>query len=129
MGGVAHNVHNVYTCTPHTTPHTTYHTTYHIPGAGEGRADRAEALQAIVDAVTACKYESTDPASDEVVLFKILQVLLACAKHPMSPSLSDEHIKTIFEACYRIGQLQSDGGKALLGMCWWACVGGHAVAV
>lgn len=72
-----------------------------------------------MDAVTACKYESTDTASDEVVLFKILQVLLACVKHPMSPALSDEHIKTIFEACYRIGQLQSDGGKALLGMCWY----------
>lgn len=31
-------------------------------------------MHAIADAVTQCKFEATDPAADEVVLYKILQV-------------------------------------------------------
>jgi brefeldin A-resistance guanine nucleotide exchange factor 1 len=34
----------------------------------------AEAVNAIVDNTTQCKFEATSPASDEVVLFNILQV-------------------------------------------------------
>lgn len=34
----------------------------------------AEAMHAIADAVTQCKFEATNPAADEVVLYKILQV-------------------------------------------------------
>lgn len=85
------------------------------PSPGHARLGGAVALQAIVDAVTACKYESTDTASDEVVLFRILHVLRASLSDPASTCLSDDHVKTIFEACYRIGQLQPKGGKALLG--------------
>jgi hypothetical protein len=33
-----------------------------------------EAMRATADAVPQCKFEATDPASDEVVLYKILQV-------------------------------------------------------
>ena len=36
------------------------------------------AMHAIADAVTQCKFEATDPAADEVVLYKILQVSLPC---------------------------------------------------
>lgn len=35
-------------------------------------------MHAIADAVTQCKFEATDPAADEVVLYKILQVSLPC---------------------------------------------------
>ncbi|KAK5835210.1 hypothetical protein PVK06_010897 [Gossypium arboreum] len=38
------------------------------------------AMHMIIDAVTSCRFEVTDPASEEVVLMKILQVLLACMK-------------------------------------------------
>ena len=31
-------------------------------------------MHAIADAVTQCKFEATNPAADEVVLYKILQV-------------------------------------------------------
>lgn len=81
---------------------------------GDSDKGAAEAMQAIADAVTECKYESADAASDEVVLFKILQVLLSCVKCPGGLLLTDDNIKAIFEACYRIGQLQADGGKSLL---------------
>ena len=33
-------------------------------------------MHAIAEAVTQCKFEATDPAADEVVLYKILQVSL-----------------------------------------------------
>jgi hypothetical protein len=36
----------------------------------------AEAVNAIVEDTTQCKFEATSPASDEVVLFNILQVTL-----------------------------------------------------
>lgn len=41
----------------------------------------AEAVNAIVENTTQCKFEATSPASDEVVLFNILQVqyLSSCA--------------------------------------------------
>jgi hypothetical protein len=35
----------------------------------------AEAMHKTAEAITQCRFEATDPASDEVVLFKILQVL------------------------------------------------------
>lgn len=37
-------------------------------------------MQATAEAITQCKFEATDPAADEVVLYKILQVgtLLLC---------------------------------------------------
>jgi hypothetical protein len=35
-----------------------------------------EAVNAIVEDTTQCKFEATSPASDEVVLFNILQVCL-----------------------------------------------------
>lgn len=37
----------------------------------------AEAMHKTAEAITQCRFEATDPASDEVVLFKILQVLCA----------------------------------------------------
>ena len=33
-----------------------------------------EAMRATAEAITQCKFEATDPAADEVVLYQILQV-------------------------------------------------------
>ena len=41
---------------------------------GDAGEHATEAMHAIADAVTQCKFEATDPAADEVVLYKILQV-------------------------------------------------------
>jgi hypothetical protein len=51
----------------------------------EKTAGAAEVMHFIVDAVTGCKFEVTDPASEEVVLLKILQVGIPC--HSLKPSL------------------------------------------
>ena len=63
----------------------------------------AAAMHAVADAVTHCRFEATDPASDEVVLSKILQVLVACVRSPCGSLLSDEDICAIVQACFRIG--------------------------
>ncbi|OIT26917.1 PREDICTED: ARF guanine-nucleotide exchange factor GNOM-like [Nicotiana attenuata] len=61
-----------------------------------------KALHQIVDAVTSCRFEVTDPASEEVVLMKILQVLLACMKSKASANLTNHHVCNIVNTCFRL---------------------------
>ncbi|KAK7300751.1 hypothetical protein RJT34_11600 [Clitoria ternatea] len=61
-----------------------------------------EAMHLVVNAVTSCRFEVTDPASEEVVLMKILQVLMACMKSKASIMLSNQHVCTIVNTCFRI---------------------------
>lgn len=49
---------------------------HHVHNAGLNGLGAAEAVNAIVEDTTQCKFEATSPASDEVVLFNILQVCL-----------------------------------------------------
>ncbi|PHU15966.1 hypothetical protein BC332_17171 [Capsicum chinense] len=49
------------------------------------------ALHQIADVVTSCCFEVTDPASEEVVLMKILQVILACKKSEASKNLTNHN--------------------------------------
>ncbi|KAL8120946.1 ARF guanine-nucleotide exchange factor GNOM-like isoform X2 [Apium graveolens] len=72
-----------------------------------------EALHLIVDAVTSCRFEVTDPASEEVVLMKILQVLLACTKNKASIKLSNQHVCNIVNACFRVVHQASSKGELL----------------
>ena len=58
--------------------------------AEEANAGVAEAMHSIANAVTQCKFEATDPASDEVVLYKILQVSV-CWTLPAAARLSFRH--------------------------------------
>ncbi|KAL6551575.1 hypothetical protein OROGR_007729 [Orobanche gracilis] len=71
------------------------------------------ALHLIVDAVTSCRFEVTDPASEEVVLMKILQVLLACMKNKASVSLNNHHVCSIVNTCFRIVHQASSKSELL----------------
>ncbi|XP_021762168.1 ARF guanine-nucleotide exchange factor GNOM-like [Chenopodium quinoa] len=71
-----------------------------------------DTMHFIVDAVTSCHFEVTDPASEEVVLMKILQVLLACTKCKASVALSNQHVCNIVETCFRV--VQQTGAKSEL---------------
>ncbi|KAK4741398.1 hypothetical protein SAY87_024986 [Trapa incisa] len=71
------------------------------------------ALQLVVDAVTSCRFEVTDPASEEVVLMKILQVLLACIKSKASILLTNQHVCTIVNTCFRIVHQAGTKGELL----------------
>ncbi|OIT05610.1 PREDICTED: ARF guanine-nucleotide exchange factor GNOM-like [Nicotiana attenuata] len=65
-------------------------------------ANVENAMHSVVDAVTSCRFEVTDPASEEVVLMKILQVLLACMRSKASVVLSNQHVCTIVNTCFRV---------------------------
>jgi len=68
----------------------------------------AEALNCIVEDTTQCKFEATSPASDEVVLFNILQVLQAVVGCEAGVYLSDESICKAYQAAFMLGNLDAD---------------------
>lgn len=70
-----------------------------------------DTMHLIVEAVTTCHFEVTDPASEEVVLMKILQVLLACVRSKASLALSNQHVCNIVETCFRIVQQTASKGE------------------
>ncbi|KAG6670143.1 ARF guanine-nucleotide exchange factor GNOM [Carya illinoinensis] len=72
-----------------------------------------DAMHLVVDSVTSCRFEVTDPASEEVVLMKILQVLLACMKSKASVMLSNQHVCTIVNTCFRIVHQAGSKGELL----------------
>lgn len=72
-----------------------------------------EALHLIVDAVTSCRFEVTDPGSEEVVLMKILQVLLACMKSKAAVKLSNQQVCNIVNTCFRVVHQASSKGELL----------------
>ncbi|XP_065860498.1 ARF guanine-nucleotide exchange factor GNOM [Euphorbia lathyris] len=72
-----------------------------------------DAMHLVVDAITSCRFEVTDPASEEVVLMKILQVLLACMKSKASVTLSNQHVCTIVNTCFRIVHQAGSKGELL----------------
>ncbi|GMH15286.1 hypothetical protein Nepgr_017127 [Nepenthes gracilis] len=76
-------------------------------------ANVEEAIHLIVDAVTCCRFEFTDPASEEVLLMKILQVLLACMKSKASVVLSNQHVCTIVNTCFRVVHQAGSKGELL----------------
>ncbi|KAI4368446.1 hypothetical protein MLD38_017003 [Melastoma candidum] len=71
------------------------------------------AMHLVVDSVTSCRFEVTDPASEEVVLMKILQVLLACMKSKASVTLSNQHVCTIVNTCFRVVHQAGSKGELL----------------
>lgn len=76
-------------------------------------ANIEDAMHLVVDAVTSCRFEVTDPSSEEVVLTKILQVLLACMKSKASVVLSNQHVCTIVNTCFRIVHQATTKGELL----------------
>ncbi|PKI75498.1 hypothetical protein CRG98_004168 [Punica granatum] len=79
----------------------------------QNNANVEEAMHSVVDAVNSCRFEVTDPASEEVVLMKILQVLLACMKSKASVMLSNQHVCNIVNTCFRIVHQAGSKGELL----------------
>ncbi|CAJ1864201.1 unnamed protein product [Sphenostylis stenocarpa] len=72
-----------------------------------------DTMHFVVDSVTSCRFEVTDPGSEEVALMKILQVLLACVKGKASVMLSNQHICIIVNTCFRIVHQAGTKGELL----------------
>ncbi|XP_039609053.1 Golgi-specific brefeldin A-resistance guanine nucleotide exchange factor 1 isoform X2 [Polypterus senegalus] len=62
----------------------------------------AEGIENMADAVTHARFVGTDPASDEVVLMKILQVLRTLLLTPVGAHLTNESVCDIMQSCFRI---------------------------
>ena len=62
----------------------------------------APVLSAIVDAVSQCRFDATDPASDEVVLARITNVISTISESSAFPLLADASILRSVEACLGI---------------------------
>ncbi|KAM3606518.1 uncharacterized protein V6R79_017763 [Siganus canaliculatus] len=62
----------------------------------------AEAIENMADAVTHARFVGTDPASDEVVLMKILQVLRSLLLTPVGAHLTNESVCEVMQSCFRI---------------------------
>lgn len=62
-----------------------------------------EAIHAVADAVSHCRFEATDPAHDDTVLARIMSVLLAAIRCPLGHLLSDDHVCAMVYATYHIG--------------------------
>ncbi|KAF9597979.1 hypothetical protein IFM89_023464 [Coptis chinensis] len=76
-------------------------------------ANAEDAMHVVVDAVTTCRFEVTDPASEEVVLMKILQVLLACMRSKAAFLLSNQHVCTIVNTCFHVVHQAGAKGELL----------------
>lgn len=62
----------------------------------------ATVLSTVIDAAAACRFDATDPASDEVVLSRITAVIATVITSPALPFLSDASILRSVEACLGI---------------------------
>ncbi|KAJ1259610.1 hypothetical protein BS78_10G168500 [Paspalum vaginatum] len=80
---------------------------------GPSAPNVAQAMGAIVDAVTGCRFEVTDPASEEAVLARVLQVLLACVRARAAPALANRHVCAIVSTCFRVVQQAGTKGELL----------------
>ncbi|CAH2321847.1 Golgi-specific brefeldin A-resistance guanine nucleotide exchange factor 1 isoform X1 [Pelobates cultripes] len=67
-----------------------------------GHEGTAEGIENMADAVTHARFVGTDPASDEVVLMKILQVLRTLLLTPVGAHLTNESVCEIMQSCFRI---------------------------
>ncbi|GBG74811.1 hypothetical protein CBR_g19322 [Chara braunii] len=75
--------------------------------------DAAGAMHLIVDAVTGCRFEVTDPASEEVVLIKILQVLLSCLKCRAGALITERDVCNVINTCFRVVHQSVTKGELL----------------
>ncbi|KIY95835.1 hypothetical protein MNEG_12126 [Monoraphidium neglectum] len=65
-----------------------------------GAAAASEAVNAIVEDTTQCKFEATSPSSDEV-----LQAVVKC---PAGVGLSDDSVCKAYQAAFMLGNLDAD---------------------
>ncbi|XP_020586815.1 ARF guanine-nucleotide exchange factor GNL2 [Phalaenopsis equestris] len=80
---------------------------------GELTAGAREAIHAVVLAITNCRLELTDPASEDSILLRILQLLVAVVRSKTSALLTDHAICTIVSSCFQIVQQSATRGDLL----------------
>ncbi|KAF7819835.1 ARF guanine-nucleotide exchange factor GNL2 [Senna tora] len=72
-----------------------------------------DAMDAVVSGITSCRLEKTDPVSEDAVMMRILQVLIAIMNHKASFLLSDQAVCTIVNTCFQVVQQSANRGDLL----------------
>ena len=76
------------------------------PGAGD-------AVHAVVLGAAACRLERTDPAAEDAVLMRVLQVMATLLKHKAAVLLSDHDVCMLVNTCFQVVQQSSLRGHLL----------------
>ena len=76
------------------------------PGAGD-------AVHAVVLGAAACQLERTDPAAEDAVLMRVLQVMATLMKHKAAVLLSDHAVCMLVNTCFQVVQQSSLRGHLL----------------
>ncbi|MQL77395.1 hypothetical protein Taro_009810 [Colocasia esculenta] len=79
----------------------------------EGTPGARDAIHSVVTAITNCRLERTDPASEDAVLMRILQVLTAVLRCPASVHLTDHAVCTVVNTCFQVVQQSASRGDLL----------------
>ncbi|KAM5547703.1 ARF guanine-nucleotide exchange factor GNL2 [Rosa sericea] len=72
-----------------------------------------DAINTVVNAITTCRLEKTDPVSEGAVMMNILQLLTGVMNHRASMLLSDQAVCTIVNTCFQVVQQSTSRGDLL----------------
>lgn len=61
-----------------------------------------EGISLVVDAMSHCRFEATDPVEDDLCLCRVVETLQACFCGPCGRLLADEAVWTILQMCLRV---------------------------
>ncbi|XP_074590636.1 ARF guanine-nucleotide exchange factor GNL2 [Curcuma longa] len=78
----------------------------HTPGA-------RDAIHSVVFAITNCRLEHTDPAAEDAVLMRVLQVLTAALRARAAVLLSDHAVCCVVNTCFQVVQQSAQRGDLL----------------
>jgi brefeldin A-resistance guanine nucleotide exchange factor 1 len=73
-----------------------------------------EAINQIADAAGLCMFEPTDAEHDEVVLFKLLELMSVCVRCPAGPLLSSAAVWNLIHCAFRISRQRGPAPSVLL---------------
>ncbi|KAL6226487.1 hypothetical protein ACLB2K_000449 [Fragaria x ananassa] len=72
-----------------------------------------DAINTVVNAITTCRLEKTDPVSEDAVMMHILQLLTGVMNHRAAVLLSDQAVCTIVNTCFQVVQQSTSRGDLL----------------
>ncbi|KZV43335.1 hypothetical protein F511_30071 [Dorcoceras hygrometricum] len=72
-----------------------------------------DVMNSAVAAITGCRLQRTNPAAEEAVMMRILQVLALIMRHQASVLLNDDSVCTVVNTCFQVVQQSAGRGDLL----------------
>lgn len=79
-------------------------------------ANAPKGIRSIVAAVARCRFKASNADTDEVVLFQILNLLLACLLSPVGHLLTNKLVYEITQTCFKMSTQDHLSGTSPV--CW-----------